>query len=184
MEGGSFDNYSSSIWHVKFWEEREENGKSFSLSCQKADQLFESIFNQNNDKKWLVGSRIMHRDTPAAVASGEADAGILFWHLAQTAMLQRPGVFEIVPIGTLVQIPDPNNPDGTITVQNPKKGNRVATMQAIKLDANQFGFSAQEVINRDNFVAAISDTVANEGLLAQGWVRPPVTTGNNQPTPE
>ena len=184
MEGGSFGNYSSSIWHVKFWEERDENGKSFSQACDEADKLFEQIFNDNSYKRWRVGSRIMHRDTPGAVASGEADAGMLFWHLAQTAMFQRPGVFEIIPIGTLVQIPDPNNRGGTLTVQKPKKGNRVATMQAIKLDATQFGFSAREVMNRDHFVTAISDTVANAGLLAQGWVRPPVTTGNNQPTPE
>ncbi len=184
MERGSFGNYASSIWHVKFWEERVENGKSFSLACNSADQLFDQIFNDNHDQKWRVGSRIMHRDTPGAVASGEADAGMLFWHLAQTAMFQRPGVFEIIPIGTLAQIPDPNNPGSTMTVQEPKTGNRVATMQAIKLDANQFGFGAQEVINRDRFMTAISDTVANANLLAQGWVRPPVTTGNNQPTPE
>ena len=81
-------------------------------------------------------------------------------------MEAHPGLFEIVPLG------------GTADDPQPLLGNRVATMQAIRIAGP---WTAQQEINRDNFFFAITDPAANAALLAQYWVREPVTTGNNQP---
>ncbi len=103
---------------------------------------------------------------PQALANGEADVGLMFYHLAQTAIKANPNLFEIVPLG------------GTVENPEPLLGNRVATMQAIRIDGN---WTPQQTINRDNFFFGITDSAANAALLKQFWLREPVTTGNNQP---
>ncbi|MCA9708586.1 MAG: hypothetical protein KDK70_22240 [Myxococcales bacterium] len=170
LEAGSYGNYTSSIWNITFWKHRNA-GETFQSACDAADQLFDAIMNPGNPKKIVEGDRIMHRDTPQAIADGVAHAGLLFYHLAQTAVEANPGLFEIVPLG------------GTVEDPQPLLGNRVATMRALKISAAVGGFGAQELANRDAFFDAITDTAANAALLGQFWVREPVGTGNNQPTP-
>ena len=116
--------------------------------------------------RWLVGDRIHHRDVPQALADGEADVGLMFYHLAKTAIEANPGLFEIVPLG------------GTENDPQPLPGNRVATMQAIRIRGN---WTFQQSKNRDNFFFGITDSAANAAFLKQFWLREPVTTGNNQP---
>ena len=167
-EPGSFGNYSSSIFHIVFREVEARTG-NIDRAARLASRLFNRVFNpRNNDsrKKWVVGDRIHHRDVPQALANGEADVGPMFYHLAKTAMEANPGLFEIVLLG------------GTEDDPQPLLGNRVATMQAIKIAGN---WTPQQEINRDNFFNEITDSVANAALLEQFWVREPVTTGNNQP---
>ena len=167
-EPGSFGNYSSSVFHIAFREVEAATG-DIDLATRRASRLFNSIFNAKNNarrKKWLVGDRIHHRDVPQALANREADVGLMFYHLAQTAIEANPGLFEIVPLG------------GTVENPEPLLGNRVATMQAIRIDDN---WTPQQTINRDNFFSGITDSAANAALLEQFWLREPVTTGNNQP---
>ncbi|WP_158500400.1 substrate-binding domain-containing protein [Xenococcus sp. PCC 7305] len=167
-EAGSFDNYSSSVFHMAFREVEADTG-DINIANRKATNLFNQIFNPKNNerrRKWVVGDRIHHRDVPQALADGEADVGLMFYHLAQTAVNAHPGLFEIVPLG------------GTVENPEPLLGNRVATMQAIRIAGN---WTPQQTVNRDNFFSAITDPVANSALLTQYWVREPVTTGNNQP---
>ncbi len=167
-EPGSFDNYSSSIFNIAF-REVEANTGNINRANRQASRLFNQVFNPRNNarrKKWVVGDRIHHRDVPQALANGEADVGLMFYHLAQTALEANPGLFEIVPLG------------GTVENPEPLLGNRVATMQAIRIDGN---WTPQQTINRDNFFFGITDSVANAALLEQFWLREPVTTGNNQP---
>ena len=167
-EPGSFGNYSSSVFHIAFREVEAATG-DIDLATRRASRLFNSVFNAKNNarrKKWLVGDRIHHRDVPQALANGEADVGLMFYHLAQTAIEANPGLFEIVPLG------------GTVENPEPLLGNRVATMQAIRIDDN---WTPQQTINRDNFFSGITDSAANAALLEQFWLREPVTTGNNQP---
>lgn len=171
LEGGSYGNYNTSIWNIVFWQERNA-GASLEAACDEASKVFNKIMNPNNAAKIVEGNRIMHRDTPQAVADGVADAGFLFYHLAQTAVEANPDLFDIVPLG------------GTVAMPQPLLGNRVATMRAIKINAATGGFSAQELTNRDNFFNLITDTAARETLLNQYWVNVPGTiSGNNQPTP-
>ena len=167
-EAGSFDNYRSSIFHIAFREVEAETG-DINAANKEASQLFNQVFNPvNNSKrqKWVVGDRIHHRDLPQALADGDADVGIIFYHLAQTAIEAHPGLFEIVPLG------------GTVENPQPLPGNRVATMQAIRIDGN---WTRQQIINRDNFFFGITDPASNSDKLKQFWLREPVTTGNNQP---
>ena len=167
-EPGSFGNYSSSIFHIAFREVEARTG-NIDRAARLASRLFNRVFNpKKNDsrKKWVVGDRIHHRDVPQALANGEADVGPMFYHLAKTAMEAHPGLFEIVPLG------------GTEDDPQPLLGNRVATMQAIKI----FGdWTPQQEMNRDDFYNKITDSAANTALLKRFWVREPVTTGNNQP---
>ncbi len=167
-EAGSFGNYSSSVFNIAFREVEAATG-DINVANRRASRLFNQVFNPSNNarrKKWVVGDRIHHRDVPQALANGEADVGLMFYHLAQTAIEANPGLFEIVPLG------------GTVENPEPLLGNRVATMQAIRIDDN---WTPQQTINRDNFFFGITDSAANAALLKQFWLREPVTTGNNQP---
>ena len=167
-EPGSFGNYSSSVFNIAFREVEAATG-DIELAETQASILFNRVFNPRRNrrrKKWVVGDRIHHRDVPQALANDEADVGLFFYHLAQTAIEANPGLFEIVPLG------------GTVENPEPLLGNRVATMQAIRIAGD---WTPQQIINRDNFYSAITDPVANSALLTRYWVREPVTTGNNQP---
>lgn len=167
-EPGSFGNYSSSIFHITF-REVEANTGDIWVAQRRASRLFNRVFNPRHNakrKKWVVGDRIHHRDVPQAIANGEADVGPIFYHLAQTAIEANPDLFEIVPLG------------GTVDDPQPVLGNRVATMQAIRIAGD---WTVEQETNRDNFFNEITDSIANAELLKQFWVREPVTTGNNQP---
>ena len=167
-EPGSFGNYSSSVFHIAFREVEAATG-DIKLANRRANRLFNSVFNPKNNqrrRKWVVGDRIHHRDVPQALANGEADVGLMFYHLARTAIEANPGLFEIVPLG------------GTVEHPEPLLGNRVATMQAIRIAGN---WTPQQIINRDHFFFGITDSAANGDLLERFWLREPVTTGNNQP---
>ena len=168
VEPGSFDNYSSSIFHIAFREVEADTG-DIDRANKQASRLFNQVFNPRNNEskqKWVVGDRIHHRDVPQALANDEADVGLMFYHLAQTAIEAHPGLFEIVPLG------------GTVGEPQPLPGNRVATMQAIRIKGN---WTTQQIINRDNFFFGITDTANNKTLIQQFWLREPVETGNNQP---
>ncbi|MDJ0677208.1 MAG: substrate-binding domain-containing protein [Calothrix sp. MO_167.B42] len=167
-EPGSFGNYSSSVFHIAFRSVEAATG-DINRANRQASQLFNQVFNPVNNarrKKWVVGDRIHHRDVPQALANDEADVGIIFYHLAQTAIEANPDLFEIVPLG------------GTVENPQPLLGNRVATMRAIRIAGN---WTDQQIINRDNFFFGITDSAANADLLERFWLREPVTTGNNQP---
>lgn len=166
-EAGSFNNYRTSIFHMAFRDVEAKTG-NVNNAARQATQLFNQIFNNRSiNTKWVVGDRIHHRDVPQAIADGDADAGIFFYHLAQTAIEAHPGKFEIVPLGGTVENPDP------------MPGNRVATMYAIRIEGD---WTTRQEINRDNFFLSITNPGQNTSLLERYWVRPPVTTGNNQPS--
>ena len=63
----------------------------------------------------------MHREQPYAVYSGEADAGLIFYHLALYFVRTFPDQFEIVPLG------------GTANAPKPLKGNKVGVLQVVKI---------------------------------------------------
>ncbi|MEM6251391.1 MAG: substrate-binding domain-containing protein [Cyanobacteria bacterium P01_D01_bin.156] len=165
-ETRAFDNYRTSIFHMAFRDVEAQTGNIDEAERQ-ANLLFNQVFNnQSIPGKWVVGDRIHHRDLPQIVADSDADAGIFFYHLAQTAMEAHPGRFEIVPLG------------GTAENPEPMLGNRVATMFAIRIAGD---WTSQQKTNRDRFFSKITSPRENRTLLKRYWLRPPVTTGNNQP---
>jgi len=120
-EKGSFGNFSGSIYNVAASDPNPPAGMT-------AKKLFNSIFNTdqsgctNGGKcKWVAGKRIMHREQPWAVASGKADAGFIFYHLALYFTRTFPDKFEIVPVG------------GTASRPRPAKGNKIGVMRAIRV---------------------------------------------------
>lgn len=55
----------------------------------------------------MFGRRIHHREAPQAVASGNADAAVVFYHLGLRYIRIFPDVFDIIPLGGSVEKPDP-----------------------------------------------------------------------------
>jgi len=115
-EPGSFGNYSGSIYNIA----ANDLNPPSSLS---ANKLFNAIFNANNGK-WLAGARIHHREVPWSIAYGNADVGMIFYHLALYMKRNFPDLFDIVPLG------------GTVADPQPVVGNKVGTMFIVPLKGN------------------------------------------------
>ncbi|NNG05745.1 MAG: solute-binding protein [Inquilinus sp.] len=160
-EPGSFGNYSGSIYNIA----------AAQRGPEAAARLFNEIFNNNDvrhgdddDRRgrgrglWLAGERIHHREVPWSIAYGQADAGLMFYHLAKFAVDSFPHLFEIVPLGGTVDSPDP------------VAGNRVGTLFAIRIngDWNRRQYAAQEALI-DDFLSPEFTVILNQ----YGLVRPP-----------
>jgi len=154
MEGGSFRNFSGSIYNVAAQNEQ--------FGCQDtAEDVFNAIFSQdlseldldklnnpfdmkemvkfyhNEKPKWLVSSRIMHRDIPYALCHDMADAGVIFYHLATYVKSVAAGAgceLVIEPMG------------GTEADPMPLPGNQVGTIFVGKVNGT---FSAEALTARD-----------------------------------
>ncbi len=138
MEPGSFGNFSGSIYNIAKNDKNPPKGMT-------AEKLFNSIFNTDqtgcstkegskNKCSWVSGKRIMHREQPWAVYSGNADAGFIFYHLALYFTRAFPDQFEIVPLG------------GTADKPQPLPGNKVGVLSVVKIkgDWNEKQKAAQE----------------------------------------
>lgn len=154
LEPGSFGNFSGSIYNIAKQDKRPPKGMT-------ADKLFNKIFNgdqsgcstidgANNKCKWVAGKRIMHREQPWAVYSGNADAGFIFYHLALYYTRTFPDKFEIVPLG------------GTADRPKPLPGNKIGVLSVVKIrgDWNDKQKAAQdkliEAFMSDNFTTILS----------------------------
>lgn len=118
MEPGSFGNFSGSIYNIAAQDPNPPTNSN-------AAALFDRIFNnKTNAGKWVSGKRIMHREIPWAIASGKADAGVIFYHLALYFTRTFPDKFEIVPLG------------GTALQPEPLPGNRIGVLSAVRIKGN------------------------------------------------
>lgn len=96
----------------------------------------DTLVNLSEDKdimeriRVVYGSTIHHRQAPEAVTRGEADAAMLYYHLALHYTRRFPEMFELVPLGGTAEQPDPDpgNITGTtyagITGDGGRHGNR------------------------------------------------------------
>lgn len=115
-EPGSFGNYSGSIYNIAF------NDQANAPAGWTAERLFNVIFNgssgngsvnsvgkrhKSNKNKWYAGARIHHRETPWSIAYGNADVGVIFYHLARNAVTRFPDIFEMIPLGGTIENPQP-----------------------------------------------------------------------------
>jgi len=126
-EKNTFDNYVGTIYNVAL------NDQANAPEGWTADRLFNAIFNGtmgrgDDDKetmhKWIIGGRIHHREVPWSIAYGDADAGVIFYHLALDAVTRFPDLFEIVPLG------------GTVADPQPVPGNQVGAHYLIRIKGN------------------------------------------------
>lgn len=58
-------------------------------------------------ERLVFGSYIHHREAPQAVATGMADAAVVFYHLALRYMRIFPDIFEVLPLGGTFAHPKP-----------------------------------------------------------------------------
>ncbi|MGF1516074.1 MAG: substrate-binding domain-containing protein [Elainellaceae cyanobacterium] len=149
-EPGSFGNYSGSIYNIAA---SDPNPPDPSFT---AENLFDSIFNADTGK-WLSGARIHHREVPHSIAFGDADVGLMFYHLALFAKETFPDEFDIVPLG------------GTAENPQPLPGNRVATLFYIEVGTELSETQEQSV---DSLVEAFNSPIFTDILASFGLDRP------------
>ena len=145
-EPGSFGNYSGSIFNIAAEQRGTEaatrlfnrifNENNERYRARDDDRRGGRWFHDDDDDDdrwggwhrrrgaWLAGARIHHREVPWSVAIGEADAGLMFYHLARFAVDSFPDQFEIVPLGGTVENPDP------------LPGNRIGKLFAIRVNGD------------------------------------------------
>jgi len=158
MEGGSFGNFSESIYNVAKNDPKPPKGMT-------AEKLFDSIFNADKTacgaagKKcnWVSGKRIMHREQPWAVYSGNADAGFIFYHLALYVVCSFPDEFEIIPVG------------GTVEHPKPAKGNKVGVLQAVRIKGH---WSKKQKAATEQLMKSFQSDTFTKYLAKQGIRRP------------
>jgi len=158
MEAGSFGNFSGSIYNIAKNDPNPPAGMT-------AEKLFDNIFNADQsdcgtaEKKcrWVAGKRIMHREQPWAIYSGNADAGFIFYHLALYFVQTFPDEFEIVPLGGTAEAPQPVN------------GNKVAVLQAVKIKGN---WTKKQKKAQDKLMEAFQSSEFTAILKKHGINRP------------
>lgn len=158
MEPGSFGNFSSTIYNIAANDSHKPKGMT-------PEKLFNGIFNSDQTAcgkhgkhcKWVAGKRIMHREQPWAVATGKADAGLIFYHLALYFTQTFPDKFEIVPLG------------GTADKPEPLPGNKVAVQKAIRIKGN---WNEKQLKAREKLIEALAAPEV-AGILAKHGLRKP-----------
>ena len=163
-EPGSFGNYMQSVFDIAY----NDPDKPYGWTAEK---LFNIIFNGSspghwkyykhhkgyNRTKWLAGKRIHHREVPWSVAYGDADAGLMFYHLALYMVRTFPDLFDFVPLG------------GTVDIPEPVPGNRVATLFIARVVGS---FNADQVQAREELIEAYLSETFDMILQNHGLRRP------------
>lgn len=164
-EKGSFSNYRDSIFNIAL----NDADKPANWT---AERLFNAVFNSTekynkhnymhthkpkhrNRIKWLSGKRIHHREVPWSIAYGQADAGLIFYHLALYMVRTFPDKFDIVPLG------------GTVENPQPLDGNKQATMfiTRIKGELNNDQYQSREALINAYTSSEFDLILNNHGLL-------------------
>ena len=165
-EPGSFGNYSNSVFNIADQDPEPPRGWT-------AEKLFNTIFNGKQpghkkyrkhrhhhgkySNKWLAGKRIHHREVPWSVAYGDADAGLMFYHLALYMVRTFPDLYDIVPLG------------GTVNNPQPVDGNQVATLFIAKVAGD---FNAHQLQAREELIDAYLSVDFDMILNNHGLRRP------------
>ena len=115
---------------------------------------------QGRGAKWVASSRIMHRDIPYALCHDEADAAVVFYHLALLYQKTLPATgcrLDIVPLG------------GTARNPQPLPGNKIATLFIAKVNDTY----DQKVLDARNLIYDFLTTspVWEKILIGHGMVR-------------
>lgn len=143
LEPGSFGNFSDTIFNIADQNYFGCNATDLFNSIFSQDiSLFDlSVFNypyningvlsvfgrgsrpQGTGAKWVASSRIMHRDLAYGLCNDEADAAVVFYHLAlylRNTLATSGCRLKIVPLG------------GTVSNPVPLPGNKVASLHIAK----------------------------------------------------
>lgn len=159
LESGAFTNYATSIYQIAALDPNPP-------ADMNADKLFNAIFNNPSndpaskrgdaDVKWLAGARIHHRDEPWSIAYGEADAGVILYHLAKYIKATFPDQFDIVPLG------------GTIDNPQPLPGNVTGKTFIVRIKGS---WTSQQVMAREHLLGEFMSPLFTQILESKGLKR-------------
>lgn len=178
----SYNNYRSSVYNIAL-----NNPRSSGLSQEQvemdAKELVERLFDTDptsNVTKSESGAGVvsigppMHRSIPHCIATGQADGGLFFLHLAVYAMINNPGVFEVVYLGNPTRIIT-NMSVGTSDAselafgQTPLKGNKVGSFSVARTTTK---VNEQQHQARENMIRALQSDDFTAILQSAGMKRP------------
>ncbi|MEL7369692.1 MAG: substrate-binding domain-containing protein [Myxococcota bacterium] len=163
-EGGSYNNYRNSVLNIALNNPRRPNLKPDRIQAE-AEALQEQLF----DKEGVVTiGPPMHRSLPHVIATGEADAGLFFLHLAVTAMRENPGVFTAVYLADGM-VGETDDPDVLAQGQVPLVGNQVPTFG---LTRTVTPVNVTQSQARENFITALQSPEFTQILTEVGLRRP------------
>ena len=163
-EGGSYNNDRNSVMNIALSNPRDPSLTPEEVEQEAAD-LQAQLFDVNGVA--TIGGP-MHRSVPHMVATGQADAGLFFLHLAVTAMRENPGVFSAVYLSgeTLGETDDP---DVLARGQVPFEGNQVGNFAVIRTTV-ELDETQQAV--REDFIEALQSDQFTTILEEVGLRRP------------
>lgn len=152
LETGAFETYAKSIYGIASNDPKPPKGWT-------AEKLIEVLYNGAGaaKNKWLAGARIHHRDVPWSVAYGNADAGVILYHIGKFTKDTFPDTFELVTLG------------GTIDNPQPLAGTATATRFAIRLKGN---WNEKQAKARDALMTAFASEEFSKILVQHGLLRP------------
>lgn len=163
-EGGSYTNYRDSLYNIALNNPRKP-GLTPAEVAEEAAELRAQLF---DDEGVVTLGPPMHRSVPHSIATGDADVGLFFLHLAVTAMRENPGVFEAVYLaGDLTGVTD--DPDVLAQGQAPLVGNAVGTFAVSRTNVPA---TAAQVTAREDLIVALQSPAFTQILAESGLRRP------------
>ena len=160
---GATNNYRNSIKNI-IMNQPEIIGATEATKEQEANDLLAQLFDEAGVA--TIGPP-MHQSVPHVLATGQADAGLMFLELAVRIMTNNPGVFEAIYLAN-DKIGMTDDPVVLAQGQDPLAGNVVVTMFVTKMTTE---VSATQAAAGDAFIAALQSPEF-ETILAQSGLRP------------
>eukprot|EP00931_Biecheleriopsis_adriatica_P056308 TRINITY_DN33361_c0_g1_i2.p1 TRINITY_DN33361_c0_g1~~TRINITY_DN33361_c0_g1_i2.p1 ORF type:complete len:379 (-),score=80.20 TRINITY_DN33361_c0_g1_i2:47-1054(-) len=161
-EGGSLENYRSSVLGIATSMPRGRELRP-EAAAEEAAAFQSRLF----DGALSIGPP-MHRSVPHLIATGQADAGLIFLHLAVTAMRENPGVFSAVYLSAGPE-QETDDPDVLARGQEPLPGNQVSTLAVSR---TSIATNAMQHAAREGLVEALRSEVFT-GILKECGLRRP-----------
>ena len=163
-EGGSYNNYRNSVLNIALNNPRRP-GFSDERVQKEAARLQARLFDEEGVV--TIGAP-MHRSTPHVIATGQADAGLFFLHLAVTAMRENPGVFTAVYLAN-GEATETDDPDVLALGQDPLVGNQVPTFGVSRTTTS---VDTDQAEAREAFISALQSPEFTQILIDVGLRRP------------
>ena len=163
-EGGSYNNYRNSVLNIALNNPRRP-GFSAGRIAREAEDLQKRLF--DTEGVATIGAP-MHRSLPHVVATGQADAGLFFLHLAITAMRENPGLFSAVYLAS-DRMGETDDPEVLALGQTPLVGNQAGTFFMARTSTP---LNAEQIASREAFVSALQSSEFTQILTEVGLQRP------------
>ena len=163
-EGGSYNNYRGTIYNLVV-----NHPDLLGISADKAEEAAADLQAHLFDTAGVATlGAPMHRSVPHMVATGQADAGLFFLHLAVVAMQENPGVFEAIYLAN-DKVGSTDDPNVLLQGQDPLEGNRAPVFSVLRTNTP---VNAAQDAAREAFIADLQSPEFTDILTAVGLRRP------------